>query len=110
MVDPEQAKSALDALIASDPDLLFEIDELFLGEQARYEPSGLLCYLFILPSVPAREAYGQIIAFRPRNKDERLAVLAAPENYGLVVSSHGLNSRLEALVCQVKHRQLACGS
>jgi hypothetical protein len=87
-VDPDEAYRALVALIQSDQRLSAEIHNLFLGEQARYEASGLLNYVFVLPTVTADQAQGQNVTFRVRNEDERRLILAAPEKYGIAIR-HG---------------------
>ena len=74
----------LEALLAGDADALAEADKLFLGEKPRYAPGGILNYFFCIPPSAADGADGEALAFRPRNDHERLAVLLAPEDHGLV--------------------------
>lgn len=83
-IDNAEAEAALLAIFA-DPGLCAEADKFFLGEDAPYEASGLFGYFFVVPSCTADEAHGQHAAFRRRNDAERLAVIRAPQDYGLVL-------------------------
>jgi hypothetical protein len=82
-IDSEEAFAALSTLISRDPDLLSEVDELFLGENARFDAGGLFCYCFKFPASPTDWTNGQRAELRARDQNERLAVLAAPDRYGL---------------------------
>ena len=84
VVRPSECREMLRALLASDAELLAEADKLFFGEKPRYESGGILNHFFCIPASAADGADGEPLAFRPRNNDERLLVLLAPEDHGLI--------------------------
>lgn len=83
VVDANEAHAALGALLARKPHLFAEADELFLGESPRHEPGGVLNYFFVVAACATDGTDDHRAHFRPRDCHERLAVLRAPEKYGL---------------------------
>jgi hypothetical protein len=67
----------LDALFAREPELFAEVEQLFLGEQARHEPSSAFDYLFVVTGCPAVGAVHPVVGFRERDANERRLALAA---------------------------------
>jgi hypothetical protein len=83
-VDQKELYDALKSVLIGDLDLLAEVDELFFGENARYETGGVVNYVFTISPTPADGANSQHLAIVRRNKDERLAVLLAGDKHGVV--------------------------
>lgn len=87
-VDPKEMWDGLTALLAERPELFLEVGELFLVEEPAYEPGGIYNYLFAIAPTPADGTGNRYLAFVPRNDDERRAVRAAPEKFGIVARGH----------------------
>jgi hypothetical protein len=83
-VDQKELYDALKSVLIGDLDLLAEVDELFFGENTRYETGGVVNYVFTIAPTPADGANSQHLAIVRRNKDERLAVLLAGDKHGVV--------------------------
>jgi len=97
-IDPKEIEEALRDALTSDADLLAEVDELFFGENSRYETRGVLAYVFTVGQTPANGANGECLAVRRRDKGERRAVGLAPDEYGLV---HRVKPTSCGMLCQV---------
>jgi len=63
--------------LASDPDLLAEVDRLFFEAEAPYKIADAPRYVFTIAIV------GENIGVRRRDEDERAAMLRNPEAHGL---------------------------
>jgi hypothetical protein len=101
-VDQKELYEALKSVLVSDLDLLAEVDELFFGENARYETGGVVNYVFTIAPTSADGANRQHLAIVRRDKDERLAVLLACDKHGIFERSrHAAISTSWGLVCQV---------
>jgi hypothetical protein len=83
-VNSDELYEVLRNVFLSDADLLAEVDELFFGEDARYETSGVVNYVFTIAPTAADGTNCQHVAVVCRDKNERGAILAAPEKYGFV--------------------------
>lgn len=83
-IDQGELYEALRLVLIGDADLLAEVDELFFGENARYETTGVVSYVFTIAPTAADGTNCQHVAIVCRDKDERSAVLMAPEKHGLI--------------------------
>jgi hypothetical protein len=82
-INQEELYEALKSVLISDLDLLAEVDELFFGENARYETGGVVIYVFTIAPTAADGAHCQHLAVVCRDKSERAAVLLASDKNGI---------------------------
>lgn len=77
MIDADEARAMVSAELARDPGLLNELHEIFFDQKTRREPGALFNYLFVRADSVTGGA-NNIVGFRLRNADERLAARNVP--------------------------------